>query len=195
MTTPRKNASDLIPSQTRLAEEINTHFKIPCSKQQIQNWQRKHNPPFPSGNAKGQYSRKECFAWVESNIVEPMKKDMGVQSLAQKTHLATVAKMDLVIEKARKAKIEADEAEGLIIPRADARSKAIAVLHQYHSFVRVELEQNAVLKRREKLQALGASESLLAAFFAWDTEMEQARIDRIAAQCQVAANDTNAICI
>lgn len=194
MTTLRKS-SDLIPSQTRLAEEINTHFQIPCSKQQVQNWQRKHNPPFPSGNAKGQYSRKECFAWVEANIIQPMKADVGAVNTEELLHKAVLAKAQREIDRARREKVLADEAEGLYITRQDARSKAIAVLHQYHAFVRVELEQNAVLKRREKMQALGVQEGIIAAFFAWDTEMEQNRIDRIAAQCAVAANDTNAIAI
>lgn len=195
MTQPRKNASDLIPSQTRAAFEINAHFKIPCSKQQIQNWQRKHNPPFPSGNHKGQYSRRECFAWIEEQIIKPMRADAGAVNTEELLHKAVLAKAQREIDRARREKVMADEAEGLYITRQDARSKAIGVLQQYHSFVRVELEQNAVLKRREKLQALGANENLLAAFFAWDTESEQARIDRIAAQCHVAANDTNAICI
>lgn len=88
--------------------------------------------------------------------------------------------------------LELAQRQDRVVDRLEARSKAMAVLTEYHSYVRAEIEFHAPMKRREKLQSLGVGENILAAFFPWDTKQEENRIDAIANRCQQAAQSPEA---
>lgn len=170
-----------IAGLTRLAAEINGHFKISCAKQNIKNWQRR-SPPFPAPKASNRYNRAECFAWVEKFIM-PSSGPVNQSELAWVTR-AEQAKSEREVDRAERERFELDKEKGLYVLRSAATQTTIGVIKKYHGFVKAELESNSVADRREKLQQLGVSVEIVALFHEFDLKQAQAMVDRIEQKCE-----------
>lgn len=186
----KKTSPDLVENQTRIAFEINAHFKISCSRMLVQKWQRKFTPPFPAPDAGGRYSRKACFAWVEKNVMAQMAKEGGGESEMQKlTALAELKKLKNDIEEAEEKEFDRNVKRGNYVLKTEAQRTANGVLKTYHGFVRRTLEVNSTDARREKLQQLGLAPETVAAFYEFDLAHARSLIDEIETRCaKEAAN-------
>jgi hypothetical protein len=180
----RKVRKAVAYNQTAMAEAIANHFKISCSKQSLQNWQ-KWDPPFPRPDAGGRYDKQECFDWIEKVYLPK-----GARG-AQQTDLFIQER-----EAQARTKIRADEQsayefdvlKGKYIDRTKAKLTTIGCLKKYHGFVRTELERKSTDARREKLKELGMDPELITKFGDFDLELAKAMIDRIEVECEKAGN-------
>lgn len=177
---------DLIESQTRLAEEINQHFQISCTRQTIHRWRTKHNPPFPAPDSGGRYSRSKCFEWVQTYVVDPMKQDIGAANTQELLHKAVLAEAQRKIDRARREKALADDAEGLTIFKAEAHRNAVGALKAHHSFTKRALENNFPLNLKEKLILVGMTEEMAVVIYDWSVLEMRKVIDAIERDCKNA---------
>ena len=181
----RRPNGDLVRSQTKMATLINEHFKIPCTKQLIQDWQRRWEPPFPAHNAMGCYSRSACFEWVET-VYLPKRGSKVQQDLLL---TGENAKQELVILKAKREKFELEREQGLFIARTQHERSLNGAIKTYHAFVRRAAETYLPESRRDKLIQLGAAQEIIALFHEFDLKSSQAIIDNIEAQCAKVTDD------
>lgn len=205
-------SSGPIPSQAAMAVELQTRYGLPIKRQTVCNWIHGiHLPPgaarFPSpdpGRA-GWNNPAPCYEWYEQWIVRPTQKSAGELQgnlFEQKKADAIMAEFEEQIDKARKAKAEANALEREVsekwIPRADARATATRAINEILHIVDSEYERSAPQRRREKLSASlppavtpeisAANTALLNSFYAWDMADERERIDRIRAACRERAD-------
>lgn len=172
-------AIEYIKGLTRLAARLQDHFKRAVSKQSLQNWKR-DVPPLPIPTADGRYNWEECRAWFEANK-QPKPRTQDELDLFQKS---VNAKYEQEITKAATLKREEDEALGRLIDKDAARRAVIGVAKRYHNIVRMSLEQHQTASRRDKLNALGVSQEIVALFHEHDLKLAQTLVDMIERECE-----------
>lgn len=175
-----------------IAALIRGHFTIACDRMKINNWQTrwKSGTPFPRQGENNEFNVKDCFAWVEKNVIkgkantEPDLFDRSEEARYQQK-----------ITAAEREQFEFDRDKGLYILRDVAYQTTVAALTLLKSFVRDELEKRAVIDRREKLKAIGVKDETAIEFFVWDKEREIQLIDAIEKRCEQEAEGKHAISI
>lgn len=170
-----------------IANLIREHFKMPCDKMRIKNWQTRHTPPFPYPKENNEFDVAECFKWVEALQKRKGAKgqlvtmDMNLESLDVRAAEAHAKKK---ITSAEREQFEFEKEKGEWIKRDIAEQTICAAMREYHKFVRQEVEFNNPIRRKEKLVELGASPELLAKFFEYDVAASIATLDRIEKKCE-----------
>lgn len=181
MSDSRKSLGNL----TRTAAAISDRFKIPCSKQDIKNWQ-KWNPPFPMPGANQSYPTYECFEWIETHYMPKFGKvtSEGGQSLAEK---AQEAQLRSKIQAQEDAAFESEVMRGKYIDRKIAQNTIRDVVQGIRVFYQEENEKSATVERKAKLLEMGIAPEIVFQFHEWDLLQAQARDDRVADKCQKEA--------
>lgn len=114
------HGAELVQSQSHFAELIGQHFKIPPpNKRYIQKWLHGRDlptgtPPFPPPDKHGKWpdGPEAGLAWYEKHILTPQRAGEGQGTLFErKVADAQMAELEETIDKARKARIEADALE------------------------------------------------------------------------------------
>lgn len=176
-----------IDGLTRLAAAIAAHFDIPCVKQDISKWQ-KFSPPFPSPNpGSNRYKLKPCFAWVEKYWLPKKKPSQGEQK--ELFMEAMIADARLKIRKDQEHAFNFDVEKKKYITRPIAELAIMGFAKRYHAWVRLELERNITMERKAKLESLGASPEIVAAFYQFDLSQAMGVVGRIEDNCEAFSKE------
>ena len=84
-----KQAASRLPKRVRtlrvLAELVRHHFKIPCDRMKLKNWQTRRDPPFPSPGANNEYEVKGCLEWVGKYVAAAKAAKHRTSNIEQPT--------------------------------------------------------------------------------------------------------------
>jgi hypothetical protein len=108
---------------------------------------------------------------------------MGKSDIQEKQSLlvrSQNAKLQREIDRQERERLQLDEVKKSFINRDVADRTIIGAMRNYHDLVRRLLERNIPESNREKLQQLGASETIVALFYQFNLSGMQAVVDEIA---------------
>lgn len=183
------NDQPQVSNLTGIAAIIQGHFKINCTKNDIQRWKR-WNPPFPVPTAANRYNVQECLDWVEANIMPSRSSGDEQMSLMKEAEIADAKKK---ITAAKIINREWEVLDGKYIERTAARRLAVGTVAKLRGFITAELERNDTDARRQHLVALGVSAEIVAKFQEFDAGLARATINRIADRCEQEASEADAL--